>query len=80
MGAWITHDATKLMTYHRIEHESPREGRSDVKSGPTMMLAQSFNEEFKNWFSDGATSSILYFVIVMVVVAVVVAMSGRSSR
>ncbi len=45
-----------------------------------MMLAQSFSEEFEDWFSNGATSSILYFVIVMLVVAVVVAMSGRSSR
>lgn len=36
-----------------------------------MMLGSEFEEEFRAWFSDGATSTVLYVVLVLVVIGIV---------
>ncbi len=41
------------------------------------IFAQSFGDDFKDWFADGATSSVIYMLLVLAVVAVVLAAARR---
>ena len=42
---------------------------NDVR--PAMILASEFDEEFKSWFADGATDTVLYIVLVLAVIGIV---------
>ncbi|MDH4278663.1 MAG: hypothetical protein OEW83_11340 [Acidimicrobiia bacterium] len=36
-----------------------------------LILASEFDEEFKSWFSDGATDTVIYVVLVLAVIGIV---------
>ena len=44
---------------------------SAANQGQAILLAGEFEEEFKDWFADGATSTVLYIVIVLAVIFIV---------
>lgn len=37
---------------------------------PAVILASEFEEEFKAWFEDGATDTVLYIVLVLAVIGI----------
>lgn len=42
-----------------------------VNQGQAIMLAADFEEEFKDWFSEGATTTVLYIALVLAVIFIV---------